>query len=61
MWVVVKIMVPFWVPKNIRCRILIGIQKETLNVDNHPCFDYRSKETTDGITLILPPCDAHGC
>ena len=30
MWVVVKIMVPFWVPLNIRCRIIIGTQKGTI-------------------------------
>ena len=29
-WVVVKIMVPFWVPLNIRCRIIIGTQKGTI-------------------------------
>ena len=29
-WVVVKIMVPFWVPLNIRCRIIIGIQKRAI-------------------------------
>ena len=28
-WVVVKIMVPFWGTLNTRCRIIIGIQKET--------------------------------
>ena len=29
-WVVVKIMVPFWGTLNIRCRIIIGIQKGTI-------------------------------
>ena len=27
---VVKIMVPFWVPQKIRCRIIIGTQKGTI-------------------------------
>ena len=30
MWVVVKIMVPFWGTPNIRCRIIIGIQKRPI-------------------------------
>ena len=29
-WVVVKMMVPFWGTLNIRCRVIIGIQKETI-------------------------------
>ena len=35
-WVVVKIMVPFWGTLNIRGRIIIGIQKRDHNCDNHP-------------------------
>ena len=30
MWVVVKIMIPFGVPINTRCRSIIGIQKGTI-------------------------------
>ena len=29
-WVVVKVMVPFWGILNLRCRIIIGIQKGTI-------------------------------
>ena len=29
-WEVVKIMVPFWCTLNIKCRIIIGIQKGTI-------------------------------
>ena len=28
---------PFWGTLNIRCRIIIGIQKRHHNFDNHPC------------------------
>ena len=37
MWVVVKIMVPFFGTLNIRCCNKIGIQKMDHNFDNHPC------------------------
>ena len=29
-WVVVKIMVPFWGTLNVRCRIILGIRKGTI-------------------------------
>ena len=35
-WLVVKIMLPFWGTLNIRCRIILGIQKRDHNFDNDP-------------------------
>ena len=35
-WMVVKIMVSFWVPRNIRCRNMIGIQKGTILLTTTP-------------------------
>ena len=37
MWVVVKIMVPFWVPVIVRHLILRVPKKRDHNFDNHPC------------------------
>ena len=36
MWVVVKIMVPFWVPNVVR-HLLFRVPKRDPNFDNYPC------------------------
>ena len=38
MWVVVKIMVPFWVPNIVR-HLIFRVPKRDHNFDNHPCSD----------------------
>ena len=35
-WVVVKLLVPFWGPGNIRCHIILRTKNGTIIFDNHP-------------------------
>ena len=67
MWVVVKIMVPFWVPIIARHLLFRVPKKGTINFDSHPCkgLNVKSRILPGGLVDLSPPWahewDPRGC